>query len=195
MNARNGSVRAGFGSVCDVAHLCASRGHFPINWTGRAAMTVDMDYQPDDPSTSTGIRVLDLSRLVSGNIVTHVFADHGAEVIKVERPGIGDDMRNSKSLGHSAHWKAYCRNKKVSRSTFARARGVPCCAISSNRPMFWSKISSRRRSKSGVSARICCSNEFPSSSWFGCPAWGRPALLRTNPASGAWSKPCPGLPR
>ena len=33
----------------------------------------------------TGVRALDLSRLVAQNILTHVFADFGAEVIKVER--------------------------------------------------------------------------------------------------------------
>ena len=75
-------------------------------------MTVEVDFQPQARSSLDGIRVLDLSRLVSGNIVTHLLADHGAEVIKVERPGVGDDLRNWKTKGHSTHWKVYCRNKK-----------------------------------------------------------------------------------
>ena len=75
-------------------------------------MTVEVDFQPKATSSLNGIRVLDLSRLVSGNIVTHLLADHGAEVIKVERPGVGDDLRNWKTKGHSVHWKVYCRNKK-----------------------------------------------------------------------------------
>ncbi len=75
-------------------------------------MTVEVDFQPQAKSSLTGIRVLDLSRLVSGNIVTHLLADHGAEVIKVERPGVGDDLRNWRTKGHSVHWKVYCRNKK-----------------------------------------------------------------------------------
>ncbi|MGI9521585.1 MAG: CaiB/BaiF CoA transferase family protein [Hyphomicrobiaceae bacterium] len=75
-------------------------------------MTVEVEFQPDASSSLAGMRVLDLSRLVSGNIVTHLLADHGAEVIKVERPGTGDDLRNWTTKGHSVHWKVYCRNKK-----------------------------------------------------------------------------------
>ena len=58
------------------------------------------------------MRVLDLSRLVAGNALTHVLADYGAEVIKVERPGQGDDLRNWRVDGVSIHWKVYARNKK-----------------------------------------------------------------------------------
>lgn len=42
----------------------------------------------------TGLRVLDLSRVLAGPWCTQIFADMGAEIIKVERPGEGDDTRH-----------------------------------------------------------------------------------------------------
>ncbi|TMD35568.1 MAG: CoA transferase, partial [Chloroflexi bacterium] len=62
----------------------------------------------------TGIRVLDLSRLLPGAYCTMLLADLGAEVIKVEEPGTGDYMRWTPPLvdGQSALFNAINRNKR-----------------------------------------------------------------------------------
>jgi crotonobetainyl-CoA:carnitine CoA-transferase CaiB-like acyl-CoA transferase len=69
-------------------------------------------YEPDATAPLDGVRILDLSRLVAGNMLSLALADFGAEVIKIERPGKGDDLRNWRVEGVSAHWKVYARNKK-----------------------------------------------------------------------------------
>ncbi len=63
-------------------------------------------------SALDGVRVVDLSRLVAGNQTSLLLADHGAEVIKVEKPGRGDDLRDWQVQGISTYWKVYGRNKK-----------------------------------------------------------------------------------
>lgn len=59
-----------------------------------------------------GIRVLDLSRLVAGNMATLQLADFGADVIKVEQPGKGDPLRAWRSGGMDLWWREYSRNKR-----------------------------------------------------------------------------------
>lgn len=71
-----------------------------------------MDYCPDAECPLDGVRVLDLSRLVAGNMSTHVLADHGADVIKIEPPGKGDPLRDWGADGISVQWKIYARNKR-----------------------------------------------------------------------------------
>lgn len=71
-----------------------------------------IDFDPDAPVPLDGIRVVDLSRLVAGNMVSLQLADQGAEVIKVEDPRVGDPLRAWRVNGISLHWKVYARNKK-----------------------------------------------------------------------------------
>jgi crotonobetainyl-CoA:carnitine CoA-transferase CaiB-like acyl-CoA transferase len=67
-----------------------------------------------DPGTQgplRGIRVLDLSRLMAGNMLSLQLGDFGADVVKVEPPA-GDPLRDWKDEGHSFFWKTYGRNKR-----------------------------------------------------------------------------------
>jgi crotonobetainyl-CoA:carnitine CoA-transferase CaiB-like acyl-CoA transferase len=60
----------------------------------------------------TGIRVLDLSRLVAGGLTGMLLADFGADVVKVEQPGIGDPLRSWTMEGQPFWWKVYGRGKR-----------------------------------------------------------------------------------
>ncbi len=70
----------------------------------------------------SGIVVLDLSRVLAGPWATQALADYGAEVIKVEKPGSGDDTRHwgppwlkdrdGRDTGESAYYLAANRGKK-----------------------------------------------------------------------------------
>ena len=62
-----------------------------------------------------GFRVLDLSRILAGPYCTMILGDQGADVIKVERPGSGDDTRTwgpPFAGGESAYYLCCNRNKK-----------------------------------------------------------------------------------
>jgi crotonobetainyl-CoA:carnitine CoA-transferase CaiB-like acyl-CoA transferase len=69
-------------------------------------------FDPTAQGPLAGVRVLDLSRLVAGNMLTAYLADFGADVIKVERGDQGDDLRRWREGGLPIHWKVYGRNKR-----------------------------------------------------------------------------------
>jgi crotonobetainyl-CoA:carnitine CoA-transferase CaiB-like acyl-CoA transferase len=63
-----------------------------------------------------GVRVLDLTQVVAGPYCTMMLADMGAEVVKIERPGHGDDLRRTVPYagrqGHEDYFNALNRSKK-----------------------------------------------------------------------------------
>lgn len=75
-----------------------------------------------EPAALAGIRVLDLSRILAGPSATQLLGDLGADVVKVEKPGEGDDTRKwgppyQKDAGgaetaESAYYLAANRNKR-----------------------------------------------------------------------------------
>src|ERR1700730_8535858 len=77
---------------------------------------MDAHLQKPPPSGPlAGVRVLDLSRILSGPFATMVFADLGADVIKLENPRTGDDTREwapPHQGDQSAYFLAVNRNKR-----------------------------------------------------------------------------------
>lgn len=78
-----------------------------------------------------GIKVLDLSRVLAGPWCTQLLADLGAEVIKIERPGAGDDTRHWGPPWHgegeervAAYFLSANRGKKSAAIDFAQAEGA-----------------------------------------------------------------------
>jgi crotonobetainyl-CoA:carnitine CoA-transferase CaiB-like acyl-CoA transferase len=70
-----------------------------------------ISFDPAATGPLVGVRVLDLSRLVAGNMLSLQLADFGADVIKVEPPA-GDPLRDWRDAGRELHWKTYSRNKR-----------------------------------------------------------------------------------
>jgi len=71
-----------------------------------------LDFNNAQQGPLEGVRVLDLTRLIAGNMLTLQLADFGAEVVKIEPVGKGDPLRAWTENGVAAFWKVYCRNKK-----------------------------------------------------------------------------------
>jgi crotonobetainyl-CoA:carnitine CoA-transferase CaiB-like acyl-CoA transferase len=77
---------------------------------------------PIMPGPLDGIRVFDLSRILAGPTCSQLLGDLGADVVKIERPGAGDDTRKwgppyvndteGKDTGESAYYLSSNRNKR-----------------------------------------------------------------------------------
>ncbi|SMY09993.1 CaiB/BaiF CoA transferase family protein [Flavimaricola marinus] len=84
-----------------------------------------VDWAPNSTGPLTGVRVLDASRLVAGNMCSLQMADFGADVVKVEPLPSGDPLRAWAQRGVSTFWKAYARNKRSVGLDFRADGAVP----------------------------------------------------------------------
>jgi crotonobetainyl-CoA:carnitine CoA-transferase CaiB-like acyl-CoA transferase len=70
----------------------------------------------ETPAALDGIRVADFSRVLAGPLATMILGDLGADVVKIERPGLGDDTRSWgppwASDGNASYYLGVNRNKR-----------------------------------------------------------------------------------
>ncbi|XP_023445738.2 succinate--hydroxymethylglutarate CoA-transferase isoform X5 [Dasypus novemcinctus] len=100
--------------------LCGPGGGRRL-WTGRSQSDTD-NMKPLE-----GVKILDLTRVLAGPFATMNLGDLGAEVIKVERPGVGDDTRTwgPPFVGtESTYFLSVNRNKKSIAVNIKDPRGV-----------------------------------------------------------------------
>jgi crotonobetainyl-CoA:carnitine CoA-transferase CaiB-like acyl-CoA transferase len=97
------------------------------------------------PAALEGVRVLDLSRVLAGPWATQIMGDLGADVLKIEKPGAGDDTRSwgppflpaeAGARGDAAYYLAANRNKRSVTIDFSHPAGaalvrrlVPHCQV------------------------------------------------------------------
>ncbi|KQX91201.1 CaiB/BaiF CoA transferase family protein [Variovorax sp. Root473] len=85
------------------------------------------------PAALDGIKVLDLSRVLAGPWCTQILADLGADVVKIERPGVGDDTRtwgppfvkdaNGHDTDQASYFTSCNRNKRSVTIDMATPKG------------------------------------------------------------------------
>ncbi len=114
-----------------------------------------------------GVRILDLSRLLPGPYCTLLFADLGAEVIKVEEPGLGDYARLTLphwgESGIGAYFLLLNRNKKSvslnlktegGKAVFRRLAGTADVLLESFRPGVMERLGLGWEALSGLNPRL-----------------------------------------
>ncbi|TAM82921.1 MAG: CoA transferase [Candidimonas sp.] len=84
------------------------------------ALTTDSSVGP-----LAGLRVIDAGNMIAGPLGATQMADFGADVIKLELPGVGDSIRHWAPLknGLSLWWKVIGRNKRLATLTLSHPRG------------------------------------------------------------------------
>ena len=105
-----------------------------------------------------GVRVIDISNFLAAPMSAMFLADFGADVVKVERPGHGDEVRywgrNKKGVG--LYFKILGRGKRSITADLSTPFGVEVASASSAMPTSWSRTTGLARWRNGASAPRYC---------------------------------------
>ncbi len=103
----------------------------------------DPHSRPQRTGPLSGLRVLDMSRVLAGPWSGQLMADFGADVVKVERPGVGDDTRGwgppylkdaaGKETGEAAYYMSANRAKRSLTLDISTPEGQKTCAALAGR--------------------------------------------------------------
>jgi succinate--hydroxymethylglutarate CoA-transferase len=85
----------------ETAHAFPSR----IRQRSQFSITHLRHLQTPTPLPLHGLKILDLSRVLAGPFCTQLLADYGADVLKIEQPGTGDETRLWRTTGEGVFWK------------------------------------------------------------------------------------------
>jgi len=97
-------------------------------------MTAGVDNQVNNTGPLKGVRVFDMTRILAGPSATQILGDLGADILKIEKPGQGDDTRKwgppyvQDADGNDTHESAYYlsanRNKRSVSLDFTKPEGL-----------------------------------------------------------------------
>ena len=146
-------------------------------------------------SALSGVKVLDMSRLVAGNMATLQLADFGADVIKVERPKVGDPLRQWRKGNLDLWWREYARNKRslALDITSARGRELLLALVQRCDVLVENFIPGKLDELNLSYATLLAAN--PGLVILSITAWGHDGPTATGRASAPWSRRSAGSPR
>ena len=148
-----------------------------------------------------GMRVVELGTFITGPAAAMHLADLGADVIKVERPGVGDPFRAFKGGLYSPHYQTYNRNKRSialdtsdpdDRKVFHKLIKTADAFIQNFRPGVAEKLGAGEKELHAINPGLiyCAISGFGTSG----PAKDRPAFDTVAQAASGWLRlvtPCP----
>ena len=153
-----------------------------------------MEYEPETKPPLSGLRVIDLSRLVAGNMLSLQLADYGRRGHQDRRPAErGDPLRPGGWTALSLYWKVYAREQEEPRAQPAtRWEGRALCSplLAETSQVLVENFRPGTLEDDGNRAGEVLTSQPPPGHRDGCPGSARTGRIATGPASAPWSRRC-----